>query len=386
MFVITSMPVGGAETLLVNLVRRLDRQRFAPDVCCLKEPGPLGEELSGQIPVFSNLLSNRLDLRIWPRLKNLFIRRRIDAVVTVGAGDKMFWGRLLARRAGVPVIISALHSTGWPDGVGRLNRLLTPMTDAFIAVAQSHGEYLRDAEGFPAEKIHVIPNGIDTDRFRPTDDPSDLRRQLGLRADAPTVGIVAALRPEKNHEMLLRAIKRVRDRLPQVQLLIVGDGPQRAGLETLARELGIGDAARFLGNRDDVHRVLAAIDLFALTSHMEANPVSILEAMACGKPVVATDVGSVSGSVHDGLTGYLVPEGDVAATAARLLQVLEDPQAARQMGRAARRRVVADGSVRRMVAGYEDLINSLYTEKTGCRLPVAPTEIPTGLCRAEPVR
>ena len=88
-------------------------------------------------------------------------------MVTVGAGDKMFWGRLAARRVGVPVIVSALHSTGWPDGVGRLNRLLTPITDAFIAVAASHGRFLIERTGFPADKVAVIPNGVDTQRFAP---------------------------------------------------------------------------------------------------------------------------------------------------------------------------------------------------------------------------
>ena len=95
------------------------------------------------------------------------IERQIDAVVTVGAGDKMFWGRLAAYFARVPVIASALHSTGWPDGIGRLNRWLTPITDAFIAVADTHGQFLIDQERLPPEKVFVIPNGVDTSRFVP---------------------------------------------------------------------------------------------------------------------------------------------------------------------------------------------------------------------------
>jgi hypothetical protein len=89
-------------------------------------------------------------------------RREIDAIVTVGAGDKMFWGRLAARLAGVPVVAAALHSTGWPDVVGRLNRWLPPFTDAFIACAPTHGRYLIEQECFPAERVHVVPNGVDT--------------------------------------------------------------------------------------------------------------------------------------------------------------------------------------------------------------------------------
>ena len=118
-----------------NIIRRIDRARFAPELCCLKDRGPLGEELAYFIPVHHNLLHNKYDVRVWPRLVRLLRRRQIDVLVTVGAGDKMFWGRLAAWRARLPVTLSALHSTGWPDGVGKLNRLLTPITDAFIAVA-----------------------------------------------------------------------------------------------------------------------------------------------------------------------------------------------------------------------------------------------------------
>ncbi len=217
MFLITSMPVGGAETLLVNLVRRMDRERFLPSLACLKALGPLGEVLSHEIPTASNLIHHKYDPAVLVRLVRLFRRQRIDAVVTVGAGDKMFWGRLAARAAGVPVVLSALHSTGWPDVIGRLNRLrlLTRWTDAFIGVAQAHGIYLVEHEGFPAEKVRVISNGVDTQRFAPAADVARLRQRLGLPAAAPIAGIVAALRPEKNHALFLRAAARVAQQLPR---------------------------------------------------------------------------------------------------------------------------------------------------------------------------
>ena len=111
MFVITSMPVGGAETLLVNLMRRLDRELVAPELCCLKEMGPLGEVAANEVTVHAGLIRTKYDHRILARMRKLLDERRIDAVVTVGAGDKMFWGRLAAWMEGVPVILSALHST-----------------------------------------------------------------------------------------------------------------------------------------------------------------------------------------------------------------------------------------------------------------------------------
>jgi glycosyltransferase involved in cell wall biosynthesis len=368
MFVITSMPVGGAETLLVELVRRLDRTRFVPEVCCLKRPGPLGEVLAGEVPVFAGLLSNKYDVAVLARLTALLHKRRIDAVVTVGTGgDKMFWGRLAGRLARVPVICSALHSTGLPDHVEFLNRLLAPITDAFIAVATSHGRYLAEREGCPARKVRVIPNGVDVERFHPRWPSESLRSELGLPAGAPVAGIVAALRPEKNHPLFLEVARRVRNEVPEARFLVVGDGPERARLEPLACQLGLGDTVRFLGTRSDVAEVLSLFDVFVLTSHMEANPVSILEAMSTEKPVVATRVGSVPETVIHGQTGYLVAPGDAEAMAARVVELFRDPERAAGLGRAGRAHVVAHWSIQRMVEGYQDLLAGVYESKTGHR-------------------
>ncbi len=363
MFVQTDLRIGGAEMVTANIVRRLDRRRFAPELCCLKERGALGEELAEETPVHHRLLQNKYDLRVLPRLTALLRRRRIDAVVTVGAGDKMFWGRLAARRVGVPVIVSALHSTGWPDGVGRLNRLLTPITDAFIAVADSHGHFLVENERFPASKVVVIPNGVDTEQFAPIPDVGAMRRELGIGETDPVVGIVAALRPEKNHELFLEVACRIVQQLPAARFLIVGDGPCRAALEKQAHESGLAPHLMFLGSRDDVPRLLAAMDVFALTSHIEANPISILEAMSAGRPVVATNVGSIHEAVADGETGFLVRPGDARQMADRALQLLNDPLRCRAMGLAARRKVIDHASIEAMARGYERLIESIYERK-----------------------
>lgn len=374
LFVQTSMPVGGAETLLVNLVLRMDRQRFAPEVVCLKEPGPLGERLLEEgVPVHHGLLSGKYDLRVLPRLIALMRQRRIGSVVTVGAGDKMFWGRLAAHFAGVPVVCAALHSTGWPDGVGRLNRKLTGITDAFIAVAEPHGEFLVDFEKFPAAKVCVIPNGVDTDRFAPAPHSTAIREELGIQPNTPLVGILAALRPEKNHELFLAVADRVRKQVPDARFVIVGEGPERATIERILAERGLDEAVHLLGNRDDVPAVLAALDVLMLTSHNEANPVSILEAMSCGVPVVATDVGSVSDSVREGKTGYLAPAGDEGLLARRVGELLLEPLHASALGAAGRQRVRERASLEVMVGGYERLLADLYEQKTGTEIPlVAP--------------
>jgi glycosyltransferase involved in cell wall biosynthesis len=360
----TDMRIGGAEMITASIIRRLDRERFSPELCCLKERGTLGEELAGEIPVHHGFLSSKYDLRVLPRLTRLLRRRQIDAVVTVGAGDKMFWGRFAAWRARVPVVLSALHSTGWPDCVGRLNRLLTPITDAFIAVADSHGRFLVEHTGFPQNKVAVVRNGVDAERFAPGHDVVAVRRELGLGETDPVIGIVAALRQEKNHELFLEAARRVAAQLPSARFLVVGDGPRRAELERMARDLGLSLKVQFLGARNDVPRVLSAMDVFALTSHVEANPVSILEAMSIGRPVVATNVGSIHEAVIEGKTGFLVPPGDAAKLSDRILQLLHAPLLAHSMGIAGRQTVVRHWSLQSMVAGYERLIESVFARKS----------------------
>lgn len=385
MFLLTSMPVGGAETLLVNLVRNLDRNRIEPLVVCLKDRDVLGQELAAEIPVFDQLIRGKYDARVLPRLRRLMKREKIDAVVTVGAGDKMFWGRLAARTAGVPVVLSALHSTGWPDGVGRLNRMLTPLTDGFIAVAEPHAQYQVEVERFPQDKVYLIPNGIDTRRFQFSADARDRwRRRLGIDQRAPVVGIVAALRPEKNHRLFLQTAAQVAIQLPQARFIIAGDGPLRSLLQQQADSLGIGLQTSFLGSVQDVPGVLSMMDLFSLTSDNEASPVSILEALACQRAVVAPDVGSVAESVIHGKTGYLFPAGDQQALAERWLDLLTRRQHRQELGAAGRDHVEVFGSLESMTEGYTRLVESQFSAKCGAAAAVTPAAqsfLPTGWVR-----
>lgn len=375
MFVLTSMPVGGAETLLASVVRRMDRRQFAPEICCLKQLDPLGEEMSLELPAHCHLIGHKYDPRVLWRLMRLYRQRQVDAVITVGTGgDKMFWGRLAAFGAGVPVVASALHSTGLPDRVERSNRLLARWTDAFIAVAPAHGQYIAEKEGCPADKVHVIPNGVDVARFRDRLARPQLRRELGLPADSPLVGIVAALRPEKDHELFLRMAARVRQARPGTEFVIVGDGPRRAELQDLATQLGIASAVHFLGTRSDVERLLPHLAAVVLTSKMEANPVSILEALAACRPVVAPRVGSIPDVIADGVNGRLYAGSDEEQLVAAVLEVLTLPDVARELGRRGRETVVERYSVEAMVAGYENLVRDIYESKRGPLPPLAAVE------------
>ena len=378
MFLLTSMPIGGAETLLVNLVRRFDPNRISPLIGCLKEKDVLGVELENEIPVFENLIQHKYDFAVAGRLRKLFKKENIDAVITVGAGDKMFWGRLGARRASVPVILSALHSTGWPDGVGRLNRLLTGITDGFIAVAKQHARYQVEQERFPEHKVFLIPNGIDTDHFTvDTESRDQWRQKLGIPADSPTVGIVAALRPEKNHDLFLRAAKLTFQKNSATHFVIAGDGPERNRLESLAKTLNLKPNIHFIGSTQDIPGVLSMMDVFSLTSHNEASPVSIMEALSCQRPVVSTDVGSIDESVLEDKTGYLVLPGDADKLAERWTQLLGDEELRNRLGEAGRQHVIENCSLQSMTNGYTHLIETTFALKTkrkieASNLPEAP--------------
>lgn len=378
LFMNTSMPVGGAEMLQVQLVRGMNREEFQPHIICLKEKGPLGEMLSSECPVASDLIHSKYDIPVLGRLRKLMKQWSIDAVITVGAGDKMFWGRLAASSLHVPVILSAIHSTGWPDVIGRLNRMLTRATDAFIGVAEAHRTYLVDQEGFPNEKVVLIPNGVDTNRFQFSSQARDsVRSEWGISASAPCVGLVAALRSEKNHSSFLRVARKVVTELPAAKFVIVGTGPERERLERETHELELDSNVVFAGSRSDIPACLSALDLFLLTSQMEASPVSILEALSTQRPVVATAVGSIGESVIPDRTGYLAAVNDDSALASHVLKLLKDDELRSRMGEAGRAHVQAHGSLETMVRGYADLINSVYDAKVAGQKFSSMTKVAT---------
>ena len=208
----------------------------------------------------------------------------------------------------------------------------------------------------------MIPNGVDVERFRPRPPDAALRKEFGL-GRAPVVGIVAALRPEKNHALFLRAAGECCVRCPTPASLIVGDGPQRGELEALAGACRIAAAVRFLGTRSDVPEVLSLVDVLALTSHMEANPVSILEAMAAEKPVVATRVGSVDKAVQDGRTRLPGSAGQRRRTGRPVDRTAAGPLAGGGLRPRRTADVLEHASVERMVAGYEELFEGIYQQK-----------------------
>ena len=244
--------------------------------------------------------------------------------------------------------------------VERLNQMLSPISDGFIGCAKTHSQFLIEGERCPANKVFTVWNGVDVERFRPQDKAA-MRERIGISMDQPAVGIVAALRPEKQHVMLIEAWSKVIQRLPDAILVIVGDGVERGAIESKTRELGLEKNVRMLGMRSDVPEVLAGLDLKVLSSKMEANPASTLEANACGLPVVAPKVGSLIDTVEHGITGLLCKPNDIESLAQAILEILTKDDRGAEMGVAARSKVCREFSLEVMVQGYENLIEGVYS-------------------------
>ncbi len=376
LYLIGTLERGGTEGQLVELATRLDPNRFRPVVCSLSLGGPYVETLrEAGVPVhivgfrgFKHGLWTVLYLpRIAEELRRLTRLMRAEQPAIVHGF--LFWayiiGTFAAKAVRVPIVVASRRSLGWfkaqkPHYL-RLERLANRWTDLLVANSEAVKQDVMARERMPSAKIRVVYNGIDADRYARPPDPI-LREELGIPAGAPVIGVVANLIHYKGHLVLLEACRRIREARPDTRVLLVGEGPCRKELHRRAANLGVAEMVCFLGSRRDVPELLAQISVAALPSLEEGFPNAVLEAMAAGKPVVASRVGGVPEAVRHGETGLLVPPGDPDALAEGLLALLADPKRAAVMGRAGKERARVqfdmDRMVREMEAIYEELLSA----------------------------
>ncbi|MBI5709187.1 MAG: glycosyltransferase [Candidatus Eisenbacteria bacterium] len=360
-FLQSSLGIGGAERLVQTIVAGLDRARIEPLAVNLYGPGPVGEQLAAAgLEVVSGLAASRWDPRAGRRLAAALRELQADLVYVADSALPLFWAGRLRRAAPRPRLVLGFHSTG--KSGDRLQHALAnaaalPVADRFVALAPSHRDFLVRRFRLAPERFAVIPSGVDTARFRPAEDRPAAKRALGWPDGAPVVSIVAALRPEKDHRLFLRAAAALAARCPGTRFVVVGDGPERAALERRARSLGLGREVAFLGARHDTPEIQRASDVAVLCSLpvVETFPVTLVESLASGTPVVSTDVGSIRDVVRAEETGLLVPPGDAAALAAAIERLLGDSALRARMGAAARADARARLTRERMIADYERL-------------------------------
>jgi glycosyltransferase involved in cell wall biosynthesis len=349
--------VGGAEVLVARLARRLrDRYRFC--FTCIDELGTLGEELRDEgFPV--DVIERRpgVDWRLPLRLARHFARRRV-ALVHAHQYTPFFYAlalRLLYQR---PPVLFTEHGRWVPDYPRRkrivANRLLLQRRDRVVGVGEAVRQALIVNEGIPARRVGFIFNGVDLTPYRLLVDRAAVRRELRLSAEDFILIQVARLVPIKDHLTALHVVKRVATELQCVRLLVVGEGPEEKAIREFISQNMLEEHVRLLGLRSDVPRLLSAADVFLLTSHTEGIPLTVIEAMAAGLPVVSTDVGGVAEVVCNGKTGLLAPAGDIETLAGLVLRLAGSEERER-MGRAGRERAFALFSEDEMVAAYDRL-------------------------------
>lgn len=279
-------------------------------------------------------------------------------------------GRIAARLARVPVVVHTYHGhvfhSYFSPAKTRLflaiERALARRTDRLLAVSESvRDELLRYRIAGP-DRLVTLPLGLDLRGFLDVERARGaLRRELGVGPATPLVGIIARLVPIKRHEDFLLAAGLVAERISEARMVVVGDGERRVELEALAQNAGLGERVRFLGWRRDLERVYADLDVVVLTSANEGSPVSLIEAMAAGRAVVATRVGGVPDLVDDGVSGMLVPPRSPRAVADAVVALLADGERRRHLGEAGRKRVYPAYAVERLVADVERLYRELMS-------------------------
>lgn len=346
LFLVPDLKVGGAERHLVVTLPRLRDHGIAPTLCCLGPEGALFDDLAATgVPCRALELTKRDAPKMLARIRQAIREAGPDLIVCQGYNAETL-GRIAARLHRVPSVVW-IHSCSDLVAQGAVrrtaNRLLASSTASFLTVAHAALDYARETYAAPAGKVRVIHNGIDPARFPVVEGgrPAGPVEELGIATEDLVVGILAVLRPEKNHAGFLRAARRVLEETPNARFLIAGDGPERPRLEQLAADLGIAERVIFAGMRSDLVDILATIDLSVLCSTaVECCPYSVLEAMAMARPVVGSAVGGVPELIADGETGRIVPVGDDAALAAAITGLLAEPAERQRMGEAGRARLL----------------------------------------------
>lgn len=352
----TTLEVGGTERMLSYLVRGLDKEKFNVSIACLTHGGAVADELSADgFDVTALNMKGKLDFGVLARLYQLIKEKKVSILHTY-LFHANFLGRIVGKLAGVPVIISSERIMGL-EGKHRMiaNKLTSPLTSALSCNADAVKKFMVEEIGLCTEKITVIHNGVDTEKFGISIDKNKVREKLGISADEVTCITVARLDGQKGMENLIGAAKKN----PKIKFLIAGDGPLREELENKSKD---SENILFLGLRRDIPELLKASDIFILPSLWEGFPNVVLEAMAANLPVIATNTSGTPEAVIDGETGMLVKPGDARQLAEAVKHMSSEPELMKEMGKRGRERAVKFFSLEEMIKKNEELYERLIEE------------------------
>jgi len=356
---------GGLETLLVDCINHMPPERYRHAVVCLTGYTAFADKITRPgVELYALDKAPGLGLGIHVKLFKLLRRLRPSVLHTYNFACAEYAAP--AWLAGVPVRVHAEHGrdASDPQGLNRkhnfLRRALVPFIDRYVPVSHDLARWLTNVVGIPAAKSELIMNGVDTVRFAPNL-PAAVTPWAG--EDVFVIGTVGRLQDVKDQASLIEAFALLVASKPEgrarLRLAVVGDGPLRDRLAQKAQALGVADLVWFPGARNDIPELMRSFDLFALSSIAEGTPVTLLEAMACGLPVVATAVGGIPEVVKHGVNGALVPASDPQALAAALGLYAADPDRVAVHGAAARTNIERHYSVAAMVGAYTALYDRL---------------------------
>jgi glycosyltransferase involved in cell wall biosynthesis len=360
---ITSFEIGGTERQAVELLKRLDAERYDVRLAVLRNEGPFYKEIESR---FSNLpefpltsFYNVNAVKQLARLRRLMVRQRIDILHAHDFYSGLL-GATAARLAGVRVIACQRHLMLSDRRVHELGtKLIHRLAHRLLVNSEAIRDRIIDHDSATPGKIRVIKNGILEVTESRRDAREQLCRDLGIESNAKLIGTVARLQPVKGHRFLIEAAAMVLRNRPDAHLVLVGDGPLRTEIEAQCAGLGISNRVHLLGDRTDVTQLVSAFDLLVLASLHEGLPNAVMEAMAARVPVVATAVGGTRELIEDGVTGYLVPPANSQALADRIGFALGDQENHAEIISAARRRVTSEYGIGRMVESVESLYDEL---------------------------
>ncbi len=370
---------GGAGLHAYYLAKYLSRQTFHLTVAF--GPGYPLDSRFGALPVavkhlrISRKLSPLANLRGLIQVYRLMRKERFD-LVCMECSIAGFIGRVAGWLAGVPVRVMIVqvyasnpHQHPWKRAIyAWVERRLVALTTHYIAVSEAMRRFGVEQGLVPAQKVTVIYNAIPV--APEAEEPiRAIRAELGLRQDAKVVATAGRFEPQKGLPYFLQMARIVLVQEPNVQFLVVGDGPMRDELKRLANDLGIGHAVVFIGWRDDVPRLLCCADVFCFPSLWESFGIALAEAMMIGRPVVATRVDGIPEVVEDGRTGLLVPPRDPDAMARATRRLFAHPELARQMGQRGQERVRKRFSLDKMIARYEETLLTLLNAQSAASTP-----------------
>jgi len=362
LYVIGNLGQGGAERVVINLAKGLDRTRYKPMVCCLYDKGPFAGELEEVgINVLSLNKKHKIEPSIIKRLVSIMQNNDIHIVHTHLWGPN-FWGRLAAKIAKTPVMIATEHNEDvWKTGLYFFfDRLLSQATDKLIAVSNSVKKFYT-ARGINADKIEIIYNGIDIATERMSQ-PVNLRKEFNIKNNTKILAVIGRLVPQKGHRYFLLALKEILNRY-KVKGLIIGSGPLENELKRLTKSLGLLENVIFTGFRQDISQILKEIDILVMPSLREGMPIVALEAMAAGVPIVATTVGGNTELIEDGKTGILVEPSDGGDLAEGIDRILRSPSLGAEIKERAAWHAKDNFSIRKMLKHTEALYEQCLRDK-----------------------